>query len=64
MPALIDSLEAERDGLYETLADPDFYREGGEKVGEAKIRIEELEKEITEAYKRWEFLESIGDVVS
>jgi ATP-binding cassette subfamily F protein uup len=64
MPVLIDSLEAERDGLYETLADPDFYREGGQKVAEAKTRVENLEKEITEAYKRWEFLESIGDVVS
>jgi len=60
LPALIESLEAERDGLYDILADPDFYRQDGSRLPAAKARIEELEKEITMAYERWELLESIG----
>ncbi len=59
LPALIESLEMERGRLYEVLADPDFYRREGGRIPEAKARTGELEKEITEAYERWEFLESI-----
>jgi ATP-binding cassette subfamily F protein uup len=59
LPALTESLEAERDGLYETLADPDFYRQGGSGVPEARARTGDLEKEITAAYERWEFLEAV-----
>lgn len=59
LPALIESLEAERDGLYEILADPEFYKHDGNGIPAAKARIGELENEITEAYERWEFLEAI-----
>ncbi len=59
LPALIESLDAERDGLYKMLADPEFYRQKGSRIPETKERIWKLEKEIAEAYDRWEFLESI-----
>jgi ATP-binding cassette subfamily F protein uup len=59
LPALIESLEAERSRIYETLADPDFYRQDGSRIPAAKARIEELDKEITEAYERWVLLEAI-----
>ncbi len=59
LPALIESLESERAGLYETLADPDFYRQDGSRLPAIKARIEELDKGIPAAYERWEFLESI-----
>lgn len=59
LPALIESLEAERAGLYETLADPDFYRRDGSSIPAVKARMEELDKEIPAAYERWELLESI-----
>ncbi len=59
MPALIESLDAERDELYKMLADPEFYRQEGRRVAETNARIRELDNEITEAYARWEFLESI-----
>jgi ATP-binding cassette subfamily F protein uup len=59
LPALIESLEAERERLYESLADPDFYRQDGSRVPEAKARVGEIEKEITATYERWELLESI-----
>jgi len=59
LPALIESLEAERDRLYEMLADPEFYKREGSGIPEAKGRIGELEKQIAGAYDRWELLESI-----
>jgi ATP-binding cassette subfamily F protein uup len=59
LPALIEALEAERERLFEILADPDFYRNDGSRVVETKTRIEEIEKEIAQTYERWELLESI-----
>jgi ATP-binding cassette subfamily F protein uup len=59
LPALIESMEAERAGLYETLADPDFYRQDGSRIPAVKTRVAELDKEIPAAYERWELLESI-----
>jgi ATP-binding cassette subfamily F protein uup len=59
LPALIESLEAERAGLYETLADPDLYRQDGSRIPAIKARVAELDKEIPAAYERWELLESI-----
>ena len=32
LPTLIESLEAEREGIYKSLADPDFYRQAGHRV--------------------------------
>ena len=59
LPALIESMETERAGLYETLADPDFYRQDGSRIPAVKARMAELDKEISAAYERWELLESI-----
>ena len=59
LPKLIESLEAERAGLYKTLADPDFYKDNGSRIPTVKARIEELDKEIPSVYERWEILESI-----
>lgn len=59
LPALIESMEAERAGLYKTLADPDFYRQDGSRVPAVQARMAELDKEIPAAYERWELLESI-----
>ena len=59
LPALIESLEAERDRLYEMLTDPAFYRQEGSRVAEINAKIGKLEKEIPATYARWELLESI-----
>jgi len=59
LPALIESMEAERAGLYETLADPDFYRHDGSRIPAVKARMVELDKDIPAAYERWELLEAI-----
>ncbi|MGD0282232.1 MAG: ATP-binding cassette domain-containing protein [Dissulfurispiraceae bacterium] len=59
LPGLIESLESERARLYEVLADPDFYRQDGSRIPAAKTKIQELEKEITTGYQRWELLDSL-----
>ena len=59
LPVLIESLEAERDGLFEMLANPEFYKQEGNRIPETKARLGDLETELTESYDRWELLESI-----
>jgi len=43
------------------MADPEFYREGGEKISRAKARLEELELALEETYARWQELESVRE---
>jgi ATP-binding cassette subfamily F protein uup len=59
LPGLIESLESERGDIYKSLADPDFYRQAGNRVPEAEARIREIEIEVAAAYERWDILESI-----
>ena len=59
LPALIESMEAERTGLYKILADPDFYKQDGSRIPAVKERMAELDKEIPAAYERWGLLDAI-----
>ena len=60
LPALIESLESERDSLHKTLGDPDFYKREGQRMPELKTRIGEIEAEIADAYEQWEVLDAIS----
>ena len=62
LPLLIESLEEERDRLFGMLSSPEFYQQEGNRMPEIKARLGELEKEIIEAYDRWELLESIMNI--
>jgi ATP-binding cassette subfamily F protein uup len=59
LPKRIEDLDAEQQQILTAMADPAFYRESGNKVSEYKARLEVLEKELAEAYKRWEELEAL-----
>jgi len=59
LPQRIEELDAEQQRLIATMADPDFYRESGNKVANAKARLEAVEKELAGAFKRWEELEAL-----
>jgi ATP-binding cassette subfamily F protein uup len=61
LPKLIESLEVERNNLFEMLSNPEFYQKEESRVPETKARLEDLEGEITETYERWEFLDAIRD---
>jgi len=55
----IELLEQEQKELYKRLADPGFYRGGGDRIAPARMRVDALRLELDEAYARWEELESI-----
>lgn len=59
LPARIDALEAEQAELHERMADPDFYRRGGEAIAAAKERLVTVEDELEQLYARWEVLEAV-----
>ena len=58
LPAAIERLEHEQQGLQESMAQPDFYKQERDVIAEAKERLELIETELLEAYDRWEALEA------
>jgi ATP-binding cassette subfamily F protein uup len=59
LPQRIEELDQEQQRLIATMADPAFYRESGNKVANARARLEAVEKELAGAFKRWEELEAM-----
>jgi len=61
LPQTIESLEEEKQRLITTLNSPEFYA-GHDlaKIHEANNRLEALEKELDEAYYRWDELENMA----
>ena len=57
LPEKIKDLEEEKRHIYQSLADPAFYRHSGNDVTAANSRLQALEKELIAAYLRWEYLE-------
>jgi len=57
LPEKIKNLEEEQKNIYRSLADPAFYRSSDSDVSAANLRLQALEKELTAAYLRWEYLE-------
>jgi ABC transport system ATP-binding/permease protein len=60
LPELIETLEAEQRRLYETMADPGFYKKESSEIVKAKLRLSAIEQELEETYQRWEALEAIN----
>jgi len=58
IPKLIEILEAEQQQLHETMANPDFYKKGTE-IAAVAARLEELRKQLKNAYARWQTLEEL-----
>ncbi len=61
LPEEIETLEREQGELYTAMADPGFYRDGGEEVVRTTGRLAELERLINEGLSRWEELETIRE---
>jgi len=62
LPAQIEALETEQHRLYQLMADAGFYQQGGDEVVRVSARLVEVERELAEAYTRWEHLEAIAVV--
>jgi len=58
LPQRIEVLETELSELHQRMADPAFYRQEPAEIVKTKARLEALQNEIAEAYRRWEELET------
>ena len=59
LPQRIEELDEEQQQIIAVMADPAFYRSSGDKVSATKARLDALEKELAEAYQRWDELEAL-----
>lgn len=60
MPQKIESLENEQKSLYEVMALPVMNPADAERARKAKTRIDEIERELAEAFARWETLDALN----
>jgi ATP-binding cassette subfamily F protein uup len=61
LPQTIEALEEEKRRLTATINSPEFYVSyDPEKLKTANNRLEALEKELGEAYRRWDELENLA----
>jgi ATP-binding cassette subfamily F protein uup len=58
LPKRIEMLEAEQSQLTAQMEAPAFYQQEGEKITQAVNRLEEIQKELSQAYQRWGELDS------
>lgn len=61
IPQQIENLETEQSSIIQGMADPTFFQDdaNGNKVRNAKQRLESIEQELENIFKRWEELEKI-----
>lgn len=59
LPQRIEEIEAEVQGLYCSMADPGFYKRDGVEIAATQHRLQGLERELAQCYRRWEQLESM-----
>ena len=58
LPAGIEALEDEQRRLEAAVADPEFYKEPPEAIAQTLARLAELQRELPDAYARWDELDS------
>ena len=58
LPQRIEELEASRAELLETMSTPAYYQQPREGIERANARLGELERDLAQAYERWEALEA------
>ncbi len=58
LPKKIEELEQEITGLHAEMSEPDFYQHDPSLVDEKTNKLAEVEKDLNQAYKRWEELEN------
>ena len=58
LPARIETLETEQRALNEQIAGPEFYKEGPDAINASLARADALQRELSDAYSRWDELDS------
>lgn len=62
LPKQIEALETEQAGIHANLADPNLYQQGdGSRITGLQERLQTIERELEQAYRRWEELEQIPE---
>lgn len=61
LPERIETLETELQALHQAQVDPNFYRQDSADIAAHMARAEAIQKELTEAYQRWESLELLRE---
>jgi ABC transport system ATP-binding/permease protein len=59
LPERIEQLEAQLGELHQIMADPAFYRQDSAEIIKANTRLQSSQKELAEAFDRWETLEAL-----
>ena len=62
LPQRIEALEAELEQMHQRMAEPAFYREAPAEIVRVKSRLQAIQEELAEVYRRWEELESPGSL--
>ena len=57
LPKQIEALEAEQHELNQKMESPEFYQQDGAVITRAVERLEQIQKELSQAYERWGELE-------
>lgn len=55
----IAKLEAQREEIYEQMAEPSFYQKDPKAIAFIKVQLEAVEDDLLTSFERWEFLENI-----
>ena len=59
LPQHIESLEHEQAEIHARLSDSELYRRGGAEITTLQQRLDDIERELAQAYERWEVLEAL-----
>jgi ATP-binding cassette subfamily F protein uup len=63
LPQLIESLEKEQEEIFSILSDADYYKKDPKEIETTRAKSEEIEKNISSAYKRWDYLEQLSEEI-
>lgn len=59
LPSKIEQLEKKQADYFAQMGEPDFYQQSNDKVTKVTDALKKVEKEIEQAYARWDILEKI-----
>lgn len=57
LPLLIDELETRQTELEQQMVDPDFYKEGKDKIAKVQKELDKVAGKLKTAFERWEILD-------
>lgn len=58
LPKRIEQLETDIALIHKTMANPNFFKKPGAEIAAAQSKLDALEKQLSDSYKRWEALEA------